>query len=97
MIVLQYTMTCPMIQVLQIIGKRWTLCILHIASQKPLKFNEVSRELRINPRTLSERLGELVTYGILQKTNDSYTLTKKGTELIASFTGLDEWAKKYDL
>jgi DNA-binding HxlR family transcriptional regulator len=90
-------MTCPIIDVLQMVGKRWTLCILHMASQGEVRFNELSRQLGVNPRTLSDRLSELVAIGLLEKTAESYKLTHKGTELIQSFSTIELWAKKYNM
>jgi DNA-binding HxlR family transcriptional regulator len=90
-------MVCPIIDILQILGKRWTLCILHIASQGEVRFNELSRQLGVNPRTLSDRLTELVKYGLLERKSESYELTKKGKDLISSFSQIDDWAKRYSI
>ena len=89
--------TCPMIDTLNLLGKKWTLCILHtIKNQEEPTFTKLSKELKLNPRTLSTRLTDLTENKIIKHENKLYVLTKKGTDLMTSFATLDDWNKKYN-
>ena len=89
----------------ELITKRATLEILFplCCTTKPIRHKQFKESLKgISSRTLSTRLSELVSEGILERKTFAevpprveYKLTKKGQELIESITGLLEWMRKW--
>ena len=95
---------CPAQETLEFIGQKWTLSILRVIHKnKVRRFNELYKELKgISPRTLSKRLEELEKEDIISKKiyheiplRVEYSLTKKGTELIACFEHIDKWVSNW--
>ncbi|WP_182353838.1 winged helix-turn-helix transcriptional regulator [Flaviflexus huanghaiensis] len=82
-----------------ILGKRWTGPIVDTLRQRPAHFNELSRVLEVSRRTLSARLKELVSIGVVERTEDdgeiTYTLTPAGEELLPSLDVMREWAIRH--
>ncbi|NND86569.1 MAG: helix-turn-helix transcriptional regulator [Nitrosopumilus sp.] len=88
-----------------LITKRATLEILFplCCTTEPVRHKQFKESLKgISSRTLSTRLSELVSEGILEREmfaevppRVEYTLTKKGQELIVSITNLLEWMRKW--
>lgn len=92
---------CGVAKTLKIIGSKWTILILHSLCNGKMRFGELQRELgSISPKTLSQRLKELETEGILQKKvfaevplRVEYSLTKKGISLKKIFDTMDKWGQ----
>lgn len=88
-----------------LLTKRATLEILFplCCTTEPVRHKQFKKSLKgISSRTLSTRLSELVSEGILEKQTYAeipprveYKLTKKGQELIESITDLLEWMRKW--
>ena len=97
---------CPLDGVIHIIGKKWALLIISIVgNRKKLRFNEIKDLLGdISPKTLTDRLKELETLGLIQREAFSeipprveYSLTKDGIEVRDAMIPLMEWiCKKED-
>ena len=95
--------TCPFGRLLQVLGKPHTLQILYgLGVRSPLRFTELQKELKIQPKTLTARLHELTKIGLLErKSYDEipprveYELTQKGKDLGGMFSEASIWAKKY--
>lgn len=89
---------------MEIIGSKWTALILRDLFSGPKRFCELERSVgTINPRTLSQRLDDLESQGIITKKSfaevpprTEYTLTKKGTELFPVLQQMAAWGAKYD-
>lgn len=86
---------------IDIIGKKWTLCIVVTLGNRPgIRFNELLDGLGgISPRTLSETLKALEQEGIVQRDafretppRVEYRLTPDGVRLRAAVAPLMEWA-----
>ena len=86
---------------IDIIGKKWTLCIVVTLGNRPgIRFNGLLDELGgISPRTLSETLKSLEEEGIVQRQafretppRVEYRLTPDGDRLRAAVVPLMEWA-----
>jgi DNA-binding HxlR family transcriptional regulator len=67
-----------------------------------MRFNEIARELNINPRTLCQRLRELEDAEILERNvisevppNVEYRMTEKGQGLSTILESLEEWGKAW--
>ena len=88
-----------------LITKRATLEILFplCCTTEPVRHKQFKESLkRISSKTLSTRLSELVSEGILERKTYAevpprveYKLTKKGQELVESITDLLEWMRKW--
>lgn len=88
-----------------LITKRATLEILFplCCTTKPVRHKQFKESLKgVSSKTLSTRLSELVSEGILERQTYAeipprveYKLTRKGQELIESITDLLEWMRKW--
>jgi DNA-binding HxlR family transcriptional regulator len=88
-----------------LITKRATLEILFplCCTTEPVRHKQFKKSLKgISSKTLSTRLSELVSEGILTRETFAevpprveYRLTQKGQELIESITDLLNWMKKW--
>ena len=91
---------CPIKEVMDFLGQKWTLIILHnLNNVDVMRFNEISENLGISPRTLTKRLVDLEARGLVNKKKYNtipprvdYSLTKKGKGLVKSFDHLNKWA-----
>ncbi len=83
---------CPTLNLIHVVGKRWTIPIIEEAyfSEGSVSFNELQRSLYgITPRMLSNSLDELQEYSLLERrennsgnaTHTQYSLTDKGHEV----------------
>jgi len=85
---------------ISVIGKKWTALILRDLIDAPKRFCELERSVgHINPRTLSQRLDELLTKDIVQYNSKdlTYSLTKKGQDLLPILVQMAAWGTKYPL
>lgn len=88
---------------MEIIGAKWTSLILKELYESPKRFCEFEQAIpKINPRTLSQRLDDLETHGIItkQRFNEmppriEYTLTEKGQDLLPVLKAMAAWGDKY--
>lgn len=93
---------CPLNAVLTLLSERWTLHIVHALLPGTKRFNELGRELGVNPRTLRERLKALETEGVIGRTVVStmplhveYALTEKGLALSGVMEEMANWARAW--
>jgi len=75
---------------------------VHSLLAKPMRFNELTRELGINPRTLCQRLRDLEEAGIVARKvvselppNVEYGMTKKGKALNKILDSLEDWGRAW--
>jgi DNA-binding HxlR family transcriptional regulator len=94
--------SCPVEATLDLLNSRWTLHIVHSLLAKPMRFNEIARELGINPRTLCQRLRDLEEAGIVERCvvsenppNVEYRMTKKGQALNKILDSLEDWGRAW--
>ncbi len=88
---------------MEIIGNKWTALILRDLYSGSKRFCELEKSVgHINPRTLSQRLDDLVEHGIITKQSfpevpprTEYTLTKKGQDLHPILKSMADWGIKY--
>lgn len=91
--------TCGVSSTIKIIGKKWTILILHELCGGTKRFGEIQRTLPgISPKTLSERLKELEEDGIVNKKvfaeiplHVEYSLTPKGKTLKSIINQMAKW------
>jgi DNA-binding HxlR family transcriptional regulator len=92
---------CPLEGIMNVIGKKWAILVINaIGTYGRLRFNRLIEELHgISPKTLSDRLKELRTEGLIEREffaeippRVEYWLTKEGAELRESIIPLLNWA-----
>jgi DNA-binding HxlR family transcriptional regulator len=81
---------------LDLMGRRWTLRILWVLRDGPLRFRAL-RELceDPSPTILNQRLKELREAGIVTLEETGYSLTGEGKDLLASLAPLKRWAERW--
>jgi DNA-binding HxlR family transcriptional regulator len=86
---------------MQLLGKRWIGLILYtlISSQDPKRFSEISNQIPISGRLLTERLKELEEEGIVARhvypdvpVRVEYSLTEKGRAMGPIIQSVQDWA-----
>jgi DNA-binding HxlR family transcriptional regulator len=93
---------CAVAKTLKIIGSKWTMMILHNLFDGKKRFGELQRSLgTISPKTLSQRLQELESDGIITRKvfteiplHVEYNLTTKGQSLKKIFKDIADWGEK---
>lgn len=87
----------PIMALLDLLGRRWTLRIIWELRERPL----TSRALRTacddaSPTVMQARLSELREAGLVElSTGDGYRLTPLGRELMESFQPLNKFAERW--
>jgi len=88
---------------MQIIGNKWTALLIRDLFTGPKRFCELEKSVGgINPRTLSQRLDDLESNGIIKRLSFSsgqphteYRLTPKGKDLLPILQQMATWGTKY--
>ncbi|MER5490515.1 helix-turn-helix domain-containing protein [Streptomyces sp. NPDC002490] len=92
--------TCPSFEgTLELIGRRWTGSVLQAAAQGARRFGEYRALITgVSDRLLSQRLKELETAGLVERTvipttpvQIRYRLTPDGQDLVDALRPLAEW------
>jgi DNA-binding HxlR family transcriptional regulator len=95
---------CSIARSLGVLGERWTFLILRDAFEGVARFADFRESLGVASDVLSTRLGTLVEYGVLEKTEyqepgdrrrSAYELTDAGRELFVVLAGLREWGDRH--
>lgn len=94
---------CSVAKTILIIGKKWTIHIIHYLFNGPRRFSELLRYLEtISPKTLSQRLGELESQEIVTRKvfpevplHVEYSLTSKGKTLKGIFDQMENWGENH--
>ncbi len=93
---------CPANAALNLLSERWTLHIVRALLGRTKRFNQIAREVGMNPATLRERLRALEGEEVLTRTVISampphveYALTEKGQALNCIFEDLAEWGRAW--
>jgi DNA-binding HxlR family transcriptional regulator len=86
----------PIMALLDLLGRRWTLRILWELRESPL----TSRELReacddASPTVLQARLSDLRQAGFVELAPEGYRLTETGKELLGTFLPLHRFAERW--
>jgi len=84
----------PIMALLDLLGRRWTLRILWELREESVGFRALQDRCDgMSPSVLSQRLMELQEAGIVQRNEDAnYTLTQDGITLLQSLAPLNDWA-----
>lgn len=95
---------CPAIQnAFELLGRKWVTLIIHVLSGGQKHYCDLQRAVPdLSDRVLSQRMKELETDGIVNRTVDtgspvrvSYSLTKKGAALTPILDQIAAWAHDY--
>jgi DNA-binding HxlR family transcriptional regulator len=81
---------------LDALGRRWALRVLWELRDGPLTFRALRERCEdVSPTVLNDRLAELRELGLVEASEDGYTLSKHGRELGALLLPLDAWARQW--
>lgn len=88
----------PIMALLDLLGRRWSLRVLWELHQAPASFRELQARCEgVSPSVLNTRLGELRDAQLLENGECGYQLSALGVELVEHCLPLamwaDEWAK----
>lgn len=88
-------------ETMTILGDRWSTAVTAAAFLGIRRFSELERELGIQPSVLSQRLGELVDHGVLERRTEEgrravhYRLTDKGQAFFPVIALVIAWADRW--
>jgi DNA-binding HxlR family transcriptional regulator len=87
----------PIMALLDLLGRRWTLRILWELREGSCGFRALQNRCdAMSPSVLSQRLMELQQAGIVQQNEEAdYILTHEGAVLLRSLAPLNEWAHRW--
>ncbi len=95
---------CPYVTSQKLLSGKWSIYILHLLSQKPIRFNEMLRLMpeEMTPTTLSRQLKVLEQEGLIVRTEFNETITKVeyslsniGEKFFPVLQALETWGKEY--
>jgi DNA-binding HxlR family transcriptional regulator len=87
----------PIMALLDLLGRRWSLRIAWELRGGPLGFRALQARCDgMSPSVLSGRLTELSEAGIVEQSDDqSYGLSVEGTALLRALEPLNEWSARW--
>lgn len=93
---------CPVRDVLKRVGDKWSILVVAILRDGPLRFNELRRSIEgISQRMLTLTLRSLERDGLVARTvtpttppRVDYRLTRSGRTLLNPIMALADWAEK---
>lgn len=92
--------SCSVARSLSLLGERWTLLVVREALTGTTRFETFRENLGLTPDVLSDRLGTLVTHGVMRREayqepgrrkQYEYFLTDAGRELHVIIGALQQW------
>ncbi|WP_308776950.1 helix-turn-helix domain-containing protein [uncultured Bilophila sp.] len=98
-----YTVPCPIIHALHLIGGKWKLPVLwHLFDAEPVRYNELKRSVvGITNIMLTQCLRELEASGLVRREDHGevpprveYSLTERGRELLPALRELYKWGER---
>lgn len=96
-----FSKECPTRLVLDRIADKWALLALRLLSEKPIRFNQLRREIEgVSQKVLSQTLKKLERDGLLTRkvfptvpVTVEYAITPLGKTLTAVATPISKWAE----
>jgi DNA-binding HxlR family transcriptional regulator len=86
----------PIMVLLDLLGRRWTLRLVWELREQPRRFRELQAEIGASPTIVNTRLAELREARLVVLDPDSgYRLTSLGEELLRLFLPLHAWSEKW--
>lgn len=92
---------CPLYGIVDVVSKKWTICVLTLLGTKPLRYNQIQKNIgKISPKTLSNTLKTLEQEKLIERKvfaetppRVEYSLTDSGKELQTALMPLVKWIK----
>ncbi|MCB9594785.1 MAG: helix-turn-helix transcriptional regulator [Sandaracinaceae bacterium] len=86
----------PVMRLLDLLGRRWTLRVLWELRDGPLTFRALREACGgVSPSVLNARVAELREAGVLEDAAEGYALSARGRELGELLLPLDAWARRW--
>jgi DNA-binding HxlR family transcriptional regulator len=86
----------PIMALLDLLGRRWTLRIVWELREDPKRFRELEAATGASPTIVNTRLGELRAAGLVELDESvGYRLTTLGRELFDLVLPLNAWSEKW--
>lgn len=86
----------PIMVLLDLLGRRWTLRIVWELREKPRRFRELQDSIGASPTIVNTRLAELREARLIELAEkEGYRLTALGRELLTLFLPLHRWSEKW--
>lgn len=86
----------PIMRLLDVLGRRWSLRILWELRGERLTFRELrARCDDVSPTSLSQRLKDLREFGLVDHDGSGFGYTKWGRELGPYLAELDGWSRRW--
>ena len=86
----------PVMALLDLLGRRWTLRVIWELRDAPLTFRALQERCAgMSSSVLSQRLQELREAGIVSLADDGYELTAEGRDLLELLEPLHGWAQRW--
>jgi len=98
------TENCTIIRAVSLFGDRWSFVLLREVFLGVRRFADIVEHTGIPRQVLSDRLGRLVTEGLLrrvpyqepgERVREEYRLTEKGFDLYPVLVALGDWGDRY--
>jgi DNA-binding HxlR family transcriptional regulator len=84
----------PIMALLDLLGRRWTLRVLWELRAPAANFRELQARCEgMSSSVLSQRLGDLRAAGVVEP--ERLELTREGRKLLDALGPLDDWAKRW--
>jgi DNA-binding HxlR family transcriptional regulator len=92
--------SCPLNDVVKLVGGKWKLPLLYTLMDGPHRFGELHRKIQgVTQRMLTKQLRELETAGLVERTifaevppHVEYSLTPQGKDFKTALLELEKWA-----
>lgn len=87
----------PLMALLDLLGRRWTLRVAWELRDGPLTFRALQeRTDGVSPTVLNTRLADLRAAGIVeQRAGEGYALSAEGERLLGALAPLQDWAARW--
>ncbi len=86
----------PIMVLLDLLGRRWTLRIVWELREEPRRFRELQASIGASPTIVNTRLAELRKARLVELDEAAgYRLTELGQELLRLFLPLHRWSEKW--
>jgi DNA-binding HxlR family transcriptional regulator len=86
----------PIMALLDLLGRRWTLRVIWELREETLTFRELQERCgQMSSSVLNQRLAELRAADIVEAAADGYALSDEGAQLLELYPPLNAWAERW--
>jgi len=94
---------CPFVTAQKVLTGKWSLIIIHLLSEKTMRFNELKRTLpNLTQTTLTKQLRMMEDHGLIMRTvynqippKVEYSLSQLGRQFKPVLDELEIWGNQY--